>query len=160
MTDSEQCLHDFGNPETAAFQGKWLVRHPLPAAVLPYFPPYPGVPKVTAIYMNKFATAALDAVLLELLSTGLIKELKTYDGCTNIRKKRGLNDYSIHSWGLALDFNAALNPLGVKMGSRKGMFSKAFLDVWRKHGWVCGADFGRPDGMHFQYTKYRPQAGA
>ena len=156
MSDTTNCLAHYGDPSKPAFAQKWLVRHPLPAAVLASFPPYPGVPKVTAVYMNKFACAALDAVLMELLSTGLIKELKTYDGCLNLRLKRGLNEYSIHSWGLALDFNAALNPLGVKWGSRPGMFSKAFLAVWRKHGWTCGADFTRGDSMHFQFTTTFP----
>ena len=154
MSDTSQCLAHYGDPAQAAFQSKWLIRHPLPAAVLPHFPPY-GKVKPTAVYMNRFATAALDAVLLELLSTGLIRELKTYDGCLNLRLKRGVNEYSIHSWGLAIDFNALANALGVKWGSRKGMFSKAFLDVWRKHGWKCGADFA--DAMHFQYTLKFPQ---
>jgi len=152
MTDSQRCLATYGDPSLAAFAAKWLIRHPLPAAVLPYFPPYPGVPHVTAIYMNRFATAALDGVLEELVQTGLIHELKTYDGCWNVRKKRGINAYSIHSWGLALDFNALLNPLGGPCH-----FSQAFLEVWRRHGWVCGADWsGRKDAMHFQYTLYFP----
>jgi hypothetical protein len=152
-TDTQQCLARYGDPSKPAFVSKWLVRHELPAAVNPYFPKYGNV-RPSAIYMNKFAAASLDAVLLELLSTGLINELKTYDGCHNVRLKRGVNEYSIHSWGLAIDFNALLNPLGVAWGTRKGMFSKPFLDVWRKHGWKCGADF--KDAMHFQYTLVFP----
>lgn len=153
-TDTRNCLAHYGDPSRPEFAAKWLTRHNLPVAVLPHFPKYGNV-RPTAVYMNKFATAALDAVLLDLLATGLIKELKTYDGCHNVRLKRGVNEYSIHSWGLALDFNAALNPLGVKWGSRKGMFSKAFLDVWRQHGWTCGADFN--DTMHFQFTNSFPK---
>lgn len=155
MTDTQRCLAAYGDPSKPAFEAKWLIRHELPAAVKPYFPKYGNI-RPTAIYMNKFAAASLDVVLLELLSTGLIKELKTYDGCHNVRLKRGINEYSIHSWGLALDFNALLNALGVKWGSQPGMFSKAFLDVWRKHGWVCGADFSRSDAMHFQMTTKFP----
>lgn len=156
MTDSQACLAAYGDPSQAKFQGTWLVRHALPAAVLPFFPPYPGVPKVTAIYLNKFAAAALDAVLLDLLATGLIKELKTYDGCLNLRQKRGIKEYSVHSWGLALDFNASRNPLGVKWGSQPGMFSPAFVALWEKHGWVAGARWGRADAQHFQYTARFP----
>lgn len=150
-TDTQNCLRVYGDPSTKAFAANWLVRHPLPPTVIPRFPPYGSV-RPTAIYMNKYATSALDAVLLELLTTGLIGELKTYDGCTNIRKKRGIDEYSIHSWGLAIDFNALQNPLG---GPTR--FSQAFLNVWRKHGWDCGADWkGRKDPMHFQYTKAFP----
>ena len=151
MTDTQRCLAVYGDPSTPAFDAKWLVRHPLPAAVIPHFPPY-GAVRPTAIFMNRFAATALDAVLLELLATGLIRELKTYDGCQNLRKKRGINEYSIHSWGLALDFNAATNPLGGHCS-----FTPAFLAVWRKHGWDCGADWaGRADPMHFQYTRWLP----
>jgi hypothetical protein len=32
-------------------------------------------------------------------------------------------------------------------------FSEEFFDVWRKHGWTCGIDFRRADGMHFQMDK-------
>ena len=156
MTDTQKCFAAYGDPSQAKFQGNWLIRHKLPEAVLPYFPPYPGVPNVKAIYMNRFAAESLDAVLMELLKTGLIKELKTYNGCLNLRMKRGLKEYSIHSWGLALDFNAEQNPLGVKWGSKPGMFSKAFLAVWQRHGWECGAFWTRGDAQHFQYTSRFP----
>jgi hypothetical protein len=157
MTDTQNCLAVYGNPVSRLFIDKWLKRFELPADVAAVWPRYPGIKQpITAIYMNSFAYAPLIAVFRELISTGLVKELHTYDGCLNVRLKRGVNEYSIHSWGLALDFNAALNPLGVKVGSRKDMFSHEFLEVWRRHGWTCGASFSRPDGMHFQFTTLFP----
>jgi hypothetical protein len=159
MTDTQQCLAAYGNPVTREFIDKWLKRFELPADVQKVWPRYPGINKpITAIYMNTFAYDSLIAVFRELIKTKLVKELKTYDGCLNVRLKRGLNDYSIHSWGLALDFNAALNPLNVKVGSRPNMFTHEFLEVWRRHGWTCGASFSRPDGMHFQFTSTFPKA--
>lgn len=154
-SDTQRCLQVFGNPSSKQFAAQWLVRHELPDAVKPYFPPYDSR-RPTAIYMNRYAVKALDAVLLDLLHTGLIKELKTYNGCWSVRKKVGLNEYSIHSWGLALDFNAALNPLGAKWGSRPGMFSGKFIEVWERHGWTAGMWWNRPDGMHFQFTDKLP----
>ena len=157
MTDSTQCLRAYGDPTKAAFQKKWLKIYAFPADVAAVFPPYPGVPKVTRIQMNAFAWPSFCAVLRALTAAGLHQEFKTYDGCLNVRLKRGINAYSIHSWGLAVDFNAALNPLGKPRGG-KGMWSEAFLAVWRAHGWSCGADWaGRPDGMHFQYTTHFPE---
>lgn len=151
MTDSQHCLAAYGDPSKPAFEAKWLVRHPLPATVIPLFPPY-GTIKPTAVYMHTFAAASLDAVLLELVATGLIKELHTYAGCREVRQKRNIGEWSIHSWGLALDFNEKTEVLGGACH-----FSEAFLNVWRKHNWVCGADFiGRKDPMHFQYTKLFP----
>ncbi|HET9503309.1 MAG TPA: M15 family metallopeptidase [Hymenobacter sp.] len=151
MTDSQRCFAAYGNPSLPAFAAQWLVRHPLPLAVRPFFPAFAGKP-ITALYLHRLAAPALDKVLLELVATGLARELRTYDGCWAVRCKRGLAEYSIHSWGLALDFNAALNPLGRPKGG-PGMWSEAFLNVWRRHGWTCGADWkARPDGMHFQYV--------
>lgn len=155
MTDSELCLKHYGHPESKEFQKEWLVRHELPTEVLSIFPKY-GKIRPKAIYMNKFAVEALDAVLLDLLENDLFKELKTYDGCHNIRQKRGIDAFSIHSWGLAIDFNAMLNPLGVKWRSRKGMFSKEFIAVWEKHKWICGARWKRSDAQHFQFTGSYP----
>lgn len=155
-TDTQHCLAAYGDPSKPAFQKKWLEIFTLPPDIASSFPPYPGVPHVTRIQMNKFAWPAFCAVMRELIATGLSKEFKTYDGCVNLRLKRGINEYSIHSWGLALDFNANLNPLGRAKGAR-GTWSEKFLAVWRKHGWVCGADWtGRPDGMHFQFTNSFP----
>ncbi|GAC1589631.1 MAG: hypothetical protein NVS3B25_07360 [Hymenobacter sp.] len=160
MTDTAACLTHYGDPGTAAFQAKWLHIFELPADIAAHFPPYPGVGHVTRIEMNRFAWEPFCAAFRDLIATGLVSELKTYDGCVCLRYKRGMAEVpanrSIHSWGLALDFNAAQNPLAVALGARKGMFSKAYLDVWRRHGWTCGADFTRPDVMHVQLTNTFP----
>lgn len=153
MTDTQQCLARYGDPATPAFQ-RFLVDYVFPAWLAPYWPPYAGR-TVTHQWLNKDIIAPLEAVFRELISTGLVKELKTYGGAGNLRYKRGMKpvaaNLSIHAWYCALDFNQLQNPLGVKLGSRPGMFTPAFIAVWRKHGWVCGADFSRPDAMHFQY---------
>ena len=151
MTDTQRCFAKYGNPKSKEFQNKYLKRIPLPADIAAVWPKY-GTTKITAVYMHVDAVEPLFKVFRELISTGLSKELKTYDGCHNIRKKRGGTEYSIHSWGLAFDFNAALNPLGVKWGSRPGMFSKEFVAVWRKHGWECGANWKFGDAQHYQWT--------
>jgi hypothetical protein len=151
MTDTQRCLAKYGDPSTKAFRDKYMALYIFPAWMARIFPPYQGKP-VTRQWVNKDLIAPLEAVFKELEVTGLWQELKTFDGLWVVRFKRGINEYSIHSWALALDLNAMLNPLGIKWGSRKGMFSAKFLAVWRKHGFTCGADFSRGDSMHFQYT--------
>jgi hypothetical protein len=99
--------------------------------------------------------APLTAAFKALIATGCVTELKTWDGCFNIRKKRGLASMSLHSWGLAVDMNAFCNPLGLTRQQivSKGMipFSDKFLDCFRKNGFDCGADWkSRPDFMHVQ----------
>jgi hypothetical protein len=94
----------------------------------------------------------------KLIDTNCVDELKTWDGCFNIRKKRGLSSMSLHSWGLAVDVNAFCNPLGLtrEQIELRGMtpLSEEFLDCFRSSGFDCGADWkSRPDFMHFQLAK-------
>jgi hypothetical protein len=107
-----------------------------------------------AIYVNKDFGVDVDVWLYELHSQGLLSEIKTWDGCFNIRKKRGINALSLHAFGLAVDINAAHNPLGLtrEQAIAKGLrpFSPRFIEVSRKF-MECGADWvNRKDGMHFQ----------
>lgn len=102
----------------------------------------------TRIYCNREIISLLDQTFLVLDIMGLLDELKTYDGCWNIRKIRGSETkWSVHSFGLALDFNAELNPLGAEP-----TFTPRFLDLMQACGWTCGARFARKDGMHFQWA--------
>ena len=77
-----------------------------------------------------------------------LNELKTFDGCFNIRKKRGLGSMSLHAWGLAIDVNAAWNGLNVTPVLSAG-FVKCFTDA----GFEWGGTWTRKDGMHFQLSK-------
>lgn len=110
------------------------------------------------IYCNKDMVEPLSNAFKKLISTKAVNELKTWDGCFNIRNKRGLNSMSLHSWGIAIDMNAFSNPLGLtrKQIIAKGLtpFSEEFLDCFRSSGFDCGADWkSRPDFMHMQLSK-------
>jgi hypothetical protein len=111
------------------------------------------------IYMNKILQAPFGKVMDELITTGLHREIKTWDGCYNVRYQRGSRTMlSRHSWGLAIDLNATWNPLvSVNAANRAALrakyvqWSEPFLDIWRKHGFECGADWtNKLDGMHFE----------
>lgn len=150
MTTNQALLGYYGNPMTdkEEFTKKWMTLYVFPDWMQPIFPPYQHQ-KVRKQWVHRDFSGPFERVFKTLLDTGLYKELKTFDGIWNIRNMRGLNTPSVHSWGLAVDFNAKENPLGGKV-----RFSQAFLDVWRKEGFTSGADFGgsRVDGMHFEYT--------
>ena len=75
-------------------------------------------------------------------------ELKTWDGCFNIRKKRGLSSMSLHSWGLAVDVNAFENGLG-----QNPKLSKEFVECFTSSGFEWGGFWKKKDGMHFQLAK-------
>jgi hypothetical protein len=112
----------------------------------------PGYLEVGAIpkklYCNRDLIQPLSKALENLIKTGKISELKTWDGCFNIRKKRGLSSMSLHSWGIAIDVNAAWNQLG-KTPTLSTDFVKCFTDA----GFEWGGTWTRKDGMHFQLSK-------
>lgn len=81
-----------------------------------------------------------------LQQLNLHTEIKTFDGCFNIRLVRGSKSvYSIHSWGCAIDLNAADNPL-----ASAGKWSADFISVMVNSNIYCGQNWlGRKDPMHF-----------
>lgn len=83
-----------------------------------------------------------------VLTAGCESELKTFDGCYNVRYVRGSSSVlSLHSYAIAVDLNAATNPLG-GMSSWSDAFVRCFTDV----GFTWGGDFkARKDPMHFQW---------
>lgn len=150
MSTYDRLVAAYGDPhQQQAFAKRNLITWVLPTWLAAVWPRFAGQ-VITRITINKALIDPLCAVMRELIATGLIKELQTYDGAFVYRNQRGSTALSIHAFGLALDFNAATNGLGKKVN-----FSQKFLDVWRRHGFTVGADFkgARIDGMHFEYTK-------
>ncbi len=100
------------------------------------------------IYCNKDMIKPLGDAFRNLIERGHVDELKTWDGCFNIRKKRGLASLSLHSWALAIDVNAFENGLNQEPKLSQG-FVKCFTDA----GFDWGGLWKRKDGMHFQLAK-------
>jgi hypothetical protein len=100
------------------------------------------------IYCNKDLVKPLKKAFQSLIETGCVKELKTWDGCFNIRKIRGGNAMSLHSWGLAIDVNAFENGLNAEP-KLSPQFVKCFTDA----GFDWGGIWNRKDAMHFQLAK-------
>lgn len=137
MVTSQQALKKYGAPENESHMVLWDIPANLEIGVIP-----------KRLYCNKDMVAPLSAAFKNLIDRGFIKELRTWDGCFNIRKKRGLNSASLHSWGIAIDVNAAWNALGAKPTLSEG-FVKCFTDA----GFDWGGIWTRMDGMHFQLSK-------
>lgn len=147
----------FGDPvfDRETFERKHMILFDIPDDVNAAIKVIPN-----KIYLNKAISGPLTSVFRELITKGLHKEIVTYDGCFNIRKQRGSNAISMHSYGIALDLNATWNPLirnvqpskWDELRKKHVRWSEPFLQVWRNNGFLCGADWKTVlDGMHFEY---------
>jgi hypothetical protein len=141
MITSKQCFDKFGEP-TPAFERKWMVLWDVPDDINKAIPALPN-----KIYCNKLMVLPLENAFRCLIQRGKHKELKTWDGCFNIRKKRGLSSMSLHSWGIAIDVNAAWNQLG-----KQPTLSKEFVKCFTDQAFEWGGTWTRKDGMHFQLS--------
>lgn len=138
MVTSKDCLKKWGDPTDQKNEVKymtlWDVPNHLELGVIP-----------KRLYCNKLMIGPLMQAFSNIIDRGLINELKTWDGCFNVRKKRGLKSLSLHSWGIAIDINAAWNGLG-KEPTMSNRLVKCFTDC----GFEWGGTWTRKDGMHFQ----------
>ena len=138
MVTSQQAQKKYGTPsQTNPSLILWDVPAELEIGVIP-----------KRIYCNKDMVAPLTAAFKALIATGCVTELKTWDGCFNIRKKRGLTSMSLHSWGIAIDVNAFENGL-----NQTPKLSKLFVSCFTNNGFDWGGTWTRKDGMHFQLSK-------
>lgn len=137
MVTSNDCLKKYGKPSE---NNKCMVLFDVPKDL-----EIGLIPK--RIYCNKDLVAPITNAFKNLIDTGCVKEIKTWDGCFNIRKKRGLTSMSLHSWGLAVDINAFENGL-----NKIPKFSKGFVKCFTDAGFDWGGTWQRKDGMHFQLS--------
>jgi hypothetical protein len=137
MVTSSDCIKKYGQPEAHKNMTVWDIPTELEIGVIP-----------KRLYCNKDIISPLSIAFKNLIDRGFVGELKTFDGCFNIRKKRGLNSMSLHSWGIAIDVNAFENQLNQTPKLSVG-FVKCFTDA----GFEWGGLWTRKDGMHFQLAK-------
>jgi hypothetical protein len=141
-------LYDlFGTPNEGQFATDYLRTIDLTEFIelFPHVKGYTGAPWRGKIYGHYLLEGPLRRAFKLLVRRGLAEELLTYDGCWNIRRMSGGGGLSVHSWGLAVDFNAAENPYGGDVN-----FSDDFIKCFADAGFEAGALWRTPDGMHFQ----------
>lgn len=138
MVTSAECLKKWGDPTVTTNELKYMTVWDIPSHL-----EVGVIPK--KLYCNKILIGPLMQALSNIIDRGLVDELKTWDGCFNVRKKRGLKSLSLHSWGIAIDINAAWNGLG-KEPTISTRLVKCFTDC----GFEWGGNWSRKDGMHFQ----------
>lgn len=137
MLTSKDCIKKYGAPETEAHMVLWDVPNSLELGAIP-----------KKVYCNKDMVKPLEKAFKNIVDRKLVSELKTWDGCFNIRRKRGASSASLHSWGVAIDINAAWNGFG-----KKPTMSKELVACFKEAGFDWGGDWSKPDGMHFQLSR-------
>lgn len=141
MVTSKQCFDKWGDPMTPNDEGTYMAVWDVPAEL-----EIGVIPK--RLYCNRAIVGPLSNAFKNLIDRGCVSELKTFDGCFNIRKKRGLSSMSLHSWGIAIDVNAFENQLNM-IPQLSAKFVKCFTDA----GFDWGGSWARKDGMHFQLAQ-------
>lgn len=129
-----------------------LVNVPVPAN---YPLKYDGKP-VKSIRIHKLVADRLAAALQDIINhygediEKVAPGACVYDGSYNFRNSRNSSSTSVHSWGLAIDFDAANNTM--KMAAPKARLSqdiyKPFFDIWEYHGFMSLGRHGNYDYMH------------
>jgi hypothetical protein len=99
------------------------------------------------IYINKDIAENLSKVFFDIANKKLQSEIKTFNGSYNVRWIRGETGiWSMHSWAIALDWNALDMPLGSVT-----KWSSEFVKCWTDNGFVNGETFSRKDPQHFEW---------
>lgn len=81
--------------------------------------------------------------------------LDLFGGCYNLRKMRGGSNWSMHSWGIAVDLDPARNQL--KWDREKAQFGRIeYVPFWKIVEAEGAVSLGRTrdfDWMHFQFAR-------
>lgn len=159
MTKQQRLLKLFGNPTKGQRVANYTMYIP-DKTILNAWPWFPR-----RIYMNRMLQPPFDNSLKNLIARGIASELKTFDGCHNVRLIRGViekryneliargkeseavNLLSMHAWAVAIDVNASTNRLGATP-----TLSTEFVSCFVQAGFDWGGYFSRKDGMHFELS--------
>ncbi|MEI4486794.1 M15 family metallopeptidase [Frigidibacter sp. MR17.14] len=110
------------------------------------------------LYLHRKAAPVYEAVLDDIRSAGLAGLLLTCAGTFVPRHKNHNPAYSLssHSWGVAIDFNARWNGVGVTppLAGEHGSL-RPLVPIFAAHGFAWGGHFSGKsvDGMHFELAR-------
>ena len=107
------------------------------------------VPLLGAVTCHRRMIPALRAALAALQRRGLghLVDAAEYAGCYAPRRIQPSGTLSLHAWGLAVDLNAASNPVGGRSNQ-----DPRLVRAMERHGFSWGGDFPTvPDPMHFEF---------
>lgn len=71
-----------------------------------------------------------------------------FGGCLNVRKMRGSDSWSIHSWGTAIDLDPEHNTMS--MHRKQAAMPGEVIAIFESEGWMSMGHTRDFDYMHFQ----------
>jgi hypothetical protein len=151
MITTQKAIEKYGFPSE---NPKYLVTIDLPYPMRLSWDKNVKVKKITC---HKLVADKLKSIFNELLLSYGYEEIlrlgiDLYGGCFNFRKMRGGNDYSRHSWGIAIDLDPERNQL--KETKKTARFARPeyepMIDIFYKYGFVSLGKEKDYDWMHFE----------
>jgi len=81
--------------------------------------------------------------------------LDQFGGCLDVRRMRGGTAWSMHSWGIAIDFDPLRNSLHSNRGNARlaQPDCHAFWEIWEAEGWLSLGRARDFDWMHVQAAR-------
>lgn len=115
---------------------------------------------VTSITLHTKVIDSAGRAFAEIASTYNDNErrdlgLDLFGGSLNVRRMRGGSRYSMHSWGIAIDFDPIRNQLKWKRPQARLSHADAvpFWQAWEREGWVSLGRERNFDWMHVQAAR-------
>lgn len=152
MLTTKQIIQKYGKPDDDGSDYLVTIQLPYPMRLA-----WDTNTKINKMRCHQLVAQNFQNVFNELLSTYGLVELQRlgidlFGGCFAFRKMRGGNDYSRHSWGIAIDLDPVRNQL--KQTSKTAQFAKPaykpMIDIFYKHGFVGLGKEKNYDWMHFE----------
>lgn len=113
--------------------------------------------RLTRMTLHKRVADSALRVLQNVATTYTAKErealgLNLFGGSLNVRRMRGGSSYSMHSWGIAIDFDPQRNRLSWHEPKSRLSHADAapFWQAWEAEGWLSLGRSRNFDWMHVQ----------
>ncbi len=129
------------NPDGTVVPDASWVRANIRTEVMPIIGPVTG---------HRVMLPQLKAALTEVVTRGLADKIRTYNGCYVPRfiAKDPARGLSFHTFGTAIDLNAATNYRGIP-----GDIDRTVVTIFKRWGFAWGGDWNYTDPMHFELSK-------
>jgi hypothetical protein len=116
-----------------------------------------SVPILGRVTCHRLMIPQLRGALADIQAAGLASSLHSYDGCYVPRfiESNPEHAISLHTWGIAIDLDAATNYRGIK-----GSMDPRVVDIFKRWGFRWGGDWTYTDPMHFELGALLGSAGS